>query len=99
MRRLGRWVGRVLEVSRQEIRQAVRNGVRRAGARGPHPALMVGLAVLGAVLGQFAIELGAGRVPIPTAWAWVVPILNAGLVVLVAHLPSPASRGRGNGVA
>lgn len=72
-----------------EIRQAV----RRVGARGPHPLAMVALAVLGAVVGQFAIELGAGRVPIPAAWAWAVPILNAGLVVLVAHLPSPASRG------
>jgi hypothetical protein len=73
-----------------EIRQAV----RRAGARAPHPAVMVMLAVLGAVVGQFAIELGAGRVPIPATWSWAVPILNAGLVVLVAHLPSPVSRGR-----
>jgi hypothetical protein len=54
--------------------------------------LMVGLAVLGAVLGQFAIELGAGRVPVPAGYNWLIPIANAGLVVLVAHLPSPASR-------
>lgn len=68
--------------------------VRGAAQRAPQPALMVVLAVFGAVVGQFAVELGAGRVPVPAGYAWVVPIVNAGLVVLVAHLPSPASRGK-----
>ena len=58
------------------------------------PAVMVLLAVFGAVVGQFAVELGAGRVPVPAGYIWLVPIVNAGLVVLVAHLPSPASRGK-----
>lgn len=77
--------------------EQARRVVERVGARAPHPVLMVGLAVLGAVLGQFAIELGAGRVPVPASWAWVIPIANAGLVVLVAHLPSPVSRGKVSG--
>jgi hypothetical protein len=51
------------------------------------------LAVLGAVVGQFAVELGAGRVPIPAEWAWTVPIAVAGLVTLGLYLPSPAQRG------
>ncbi len=74
--------------------EQARKMVERAATRGPHPVAMVLLAVLGAVVGQFAIELGAGRVPVPAAYLWLVPIVNAGLVVLVAHLPSPASRGR-----
>ena len=63
-------------------------------ASGPptHPVVVVLIAVFAAVVGQFAVELGAGRVPIPAAYLWVVPIANAGLVTLVAYLPSPASR-------
>lgn len=68
--------------------------VRRVGTGTPHPLALVALAVFGAVMGQFAIELGAGHVPIPEAFQWTVPILNAGLVVLVSFLPSPVSRGR-----
>jgi len=77
----------------EQARKMVEDAVTRA----PHPLLMVGLAVFGAVIGQFAIELGAGRVPLPAAYLWLVPILNAGLVVLVAYLPSPVSRGRASG--
>jgi len=59
------------------------------------PAWAVGvLAVLGAMLGQLAVELGAGRVPVPAGLTWTVPIAIAGLVTLVAYLPSPAG-GRG----
>lgn len=29
------------------------------------------------VMQQFAIELGAGHVPIPEQWQWTVPILTA----------------------
>lgn len=45
------------------------------------------LAILNAILMQFAVELGAGRVPIPDAWRWAVPIASAGLVALTALLP------------
>jgi hypothetical protein len=37
-------------------------------------------------------ELGAGRVPVPAGLTWTVPIAIAGLVTLVAYLPSPAGR-------
>ena len=51
-------------------------------------ALMYGgLAVLNAILTQFAVELGKGSVPIPAHWAWVIPILGAGLVTLTMLLP------------
>jgi len=76
------------------VTEEVRRVVKGVASRSPHAVLTVGLAVLGAVLGQVAIELGAGRVPVPAGYAWLIPIANAGLVVLVAHLPSPASRGR-----
>lgn len=46
-----------------------------------------GLMVANAVLCQLAIELGAGRVPLPESWQWVVPILSAGLVALTSLLP------------
>lgn len=58
------------------------------------PTLMVAVAVVGAVVGQFAVELGAGKAPIPAGWEWTAPIPIAGLVTVVAYLPSPASRGR-----
>lgn len=50
------------------------------------------VAALAAVLGQLAVELGAGQVPVPPEVAWLVPIVNAGLVTLVAYVPSPVSR-------
>lgn len=45
------------------------------------------LAILNAILMQFAVELGGGRVPIPDGWRWAVPIASAGLVALTALLP------------
>lgn len=47
------------------------------------------LIVGAAMIGQFAVELGAGRVPIPDSWSWCVPILLAGLQALGAFLPRP----------
>ena len=44
--------------------------------------------VLVYVLQQFAIELGAGHVPIPDEWRWIVPILGAFIAgVLTAITP------------
>lgn len=45
------------------------------------------LAVLSALLTAFAVQLGAGKVPIPDDWQWVVPILSAGLVAVTSLLP------------
>lgn len=45
------------------------------------------LAVVNAVVTQFAVELGAGHVPIAPEWRWVIPIVSAGLVALTALLP------------
>lgn len=47
----------------------------------------IGLMVVSALVGQFTYELGAGRVPIPEAWWWLVPILSAGLIALTGALP------------
>lgn len=54
-----------------------------------HIAAYAALIVAAAMVGQFAIELGAGRVPIPESMAWAVPILLAGLQALGAFLPRP----------
>ena len=70
----------------------IRQTVGSAASTPLHPAAVAGLAVLAAVLGQLAIELGAGRVPVPGELTWPAPIVNAGLVTLVAYLPSPVSR-------
>ena len=35
---------------------------------------------------------GESKAPVPAELAWLVPIVNAGLVTLVAYLPSPVSR-------
>ena len=74
--------------------EQVRKVLRDTSGRPTHPIVVVVLAVLGAMVGQFAVELGAGRVPVPAGWAWTVPIAVAGLVTLGLYLPSPASRGR-----
>jgi len=62
------------------------------------PLVLALAAVAGATLGQLAVELGAGRVPVPAELTWLVPIVNAGLVTLVAYLPSPATRGTSSAV-
>jgi hypothetical protein len=48
--------------------------------------------VLVYVMQQFAIELGAGHVPIPEAWQWTVPILTALIAGLLAVLTPYYSR-------
>ena len=45
------------------------------------------LIVLNAVLTQIAVELGAGRVPLPSGLVWLVPIVVAGLTSLTMLLP------------
>lgn len=45
------------------------------------------LTVLNAGLAQFALELGAGNVPVPPEWRWVVPIAVAALTSATALLP------------
>lgn len=57
---------------------------------GSHAAYVT-LAVLAALLTAFAQQLGAGKVPIPSDWQWVVPILSAGVVALAALLPKVGS--------
>lgn len=54
-----------------------------------HIAAYAALIIGAAMIGQFAVELGAGRVPIPDSMAWAVPILLAGLQALGAFLPRP----------
>lgn len=73
----------------------IRQTVGSATSTPLHPAAVAALAVLAAVLGQLAIELGAGRVPVPAELAWLVPIVNAGLVTLVAYLPAASAGGVG----
>lgn len=51
-----------------------------------------GLMVLQAMVNQLSIEIGAGRVPIPPAWQWVMPVVSAGLVTLSILLPSVRRR-------
>ena len=68
--------------------KGIRQTVGSAASTPLHPAAVGALAVLG----QLAIELGAGWVPVPAEMAWLVPIVNAGLVSLVAYLPSRVSR-------
>lgn len=50
------------------------------------------LIVLQAMASQLSIEIGAGRVPMPAAWQWTMPILSAGLVTLSVLLPSVRRR-------
>ena len=45
------------------------------------------LVVVNMGLAQFAVELGAGNVPIPMEWRWVVPIAVAMLTATTALLP------------
>lgn len=54
---------------------------------GKHAIVYGLLAVGNAILTQTAVELGAGHVPLPADWRWVVPIASAGLVALTALLP------------
>lgn len=46
------------------------------------------LVVANAVLAQLAIELGAGRVPVPPEAQWAVPVVIAALTALTALLPA-----------
>lgn len=55
-------------------------------------ASYVSLVVLQAVATQLAIEIGAGRVPLPPAWHWVLPVASAGLVTLSMLLPRMGAR-------
>ncbi|MCC6224715.1 MAG: hypothetical protein IT201_14625 [Thermoleophilia bacterium] len=66
--------------------------VREAAGRPLRPVEVAALAVLSAVLSAFAGELKAGNVPLPGELAWIVPIAVAGIVTLVAYLPSPTQR-------
>lgn len=45
------------------------------------------LILLNIGLTQFAVELGAGHVPVPEAVRWIVPIVTALLTGLGALLP------------
>lgn len=39
------------------------------------------------VLTSFAIQLGAGRVPIPEAWEWITPLISAAVTGALMFLP------------
>jgi len=101
--RRGRWQGiEVQEVeevaeSRYDLLRRWLGPLGRRVAISIRPIVVVLIAVIAAAVGQFAVELGAGRVPIPEAWRWAVPIVNAGLVALVANLPTTFSRRKGRG--
>ena len=56
------------------------------------------LIVLNAVFAQLAVELGAGRVPLPAGLVWLVPIVVAGLTSLTMLLPRLTDSGD-NGAA
>lgn len=47
--------------------------------------------VVNLALTAFAIQLGAGNVPIPTSLIWTVPILTAVVTGLMAFLPRVGS--------
>lgn len=47
-----------------------------------------GLMVAQAMVTAAAIQIAAGQVPVPAAWAWALPIVQAGLVTLAMLLPS-----------
>jgi hypothetical protein len=49
------------------------------------------LILVNIALGAFAIQLAAGKVPIPESWAWTVPILQAVVVAATALLPRAGS--------
>lgn len=51
-------------------------------------SLLLGL--LAVVLIAFGQELAAGRVPVPPAWAWGIPIVVAGIVWLTPRLREEA---------
>lgn len=56
------------------------------------PRLALGaLLLLNLALGAFAIQLAAGKVPIPEAWAWAVPILQAVVMGATTLLPRAGS--------
>lgn len=42
-------------------------------------------------LTAFAVQLGAGKIPIPEAWSWVVPILAAIVTGAMMFLPRVGS--------
>ncbi len=44
-------------------------------------------------LGAFAIQLAGGKVPIPEAWAWTIPILLAVVTTASTLLPRAGSEG------
>lgn len=47
--------------------------------------------VLSYGLTAFAIQLGAGKVPIPEAWQWTVPIIGALITASLMLLPRPGA--------
>ena len=58
-----------------------------------HAGAYLALMFVSGALAQFAIELGAGHVPVPIEWRWVVPILSAGIVALTPLLPQVGGDG------
>jgi hypothetical protein len=76
-----------------EVTEQVRKVARRVSGGPTHPLIVAVMAIVGAMAGQLAVELGAGRVPVPAGYLWLVPIAVSGLVTLGLYLPSPASRG------
>ena len=51
------------------------------------------LILLNVALGAFAVQLAAGKVPVPETWAWAVPILLAVVTAATALLPRAGSEG------
>lgn len=52
-----------------------------------HGFAYVALIVAGATLGALGIQIAGGNVPIPASWAWLSPVLLAGIVSLTTMLP------------
>lgn len=51
-----------------------------------HGLLYIVIMVLVAALVEFSHQLGAGKVPIPDSWEWVVPIATTALISLTVGL-------------
>lgn len=56
--------------------------------RGWEKASYGALIVAQAMASQLAIEIGAGRVPVPERWQWMLPVAQAGLMAISLLLPS-----------
>lgn len=52
-----------------------------------HYAVYAALVILNVALSAFNQQLGAGQVPLPHEWSWIIPILSAVIVAATMLLP------------